>query len=217
MNHLIQRRYRSPDSCGDGVSGLIARREALRALSDAETICETAKEQALAIVASAEARRETLAEEAAQEAQREVWLRAYALLEAMDELDRRLKGELEDTLKAVLAAILEKLMIDLPERDRLLSTVKVLVQETRVNGSAVLKVSREDWARAAEDLAASVPCQVEVDASLAVGQCRLCAGQGEWRGSFSASLDSLSAALERAGAYSHSAESGDAVLSLELS
>ncbi|RKP46887.1 HrpE/YscL family type III secretion apparatus protein [Trinickia fusca] len=217
MHHLIQRRYRAPDSSDDAVSGFIARREVLLALSEAETICENARTQAVAIVQSADARREALEEEAVEEAQQEVWLRARALHEALEELEHRFKDELEDTLKAILAAILERLMIELPERERLLSSVKVLLQETTVIGGAVLKVSRDDWTRAAEDLATSVPYQVEVDTSLQAGECRLCAGQGEWRGSFGGSLDSLLAALGNAGVHSHSPDSGDAVSSLDLS
>ncbi|WP_155631482.1 HrpE/YscL family type III secretion apparatus protein [Burkholderia cepacia] len=213
MRHLIRQRYHTPEFHSELVSGVIVTREELLALSEAETICEVANKQAAAMVASAEARCRALAEAAAQEAEREVWLRAHTLLEAMSELDRRIKDELVDTFGAVFEAILEKLMIDLPERDRLLSTVNVLVQETQVVGSAVLKISQEDWTRHAEHLAASVPCQLEVDAFLAVGQCRLCVGQGEWRGSFSSSLDSLSVALELAGVCSGPPVSDDAVLS----
>ncbi|KWA24782.1 hypothetical protein WT37_04315 [Burkholderia territorii] len=174
---------------------IIVPQEALLAVASVQAVQDEAERRANMITEAAYAKLSMIERDAASKAECEIWARAGAALEALAQLETCFKDKLEHHMQAILETLIDRLNVEVSEKARLVSSVRTLLQETKITGAAVLMVAKEDWENASDELSALTPFTVEIDASLIAGECCLCVGQGESRASFDGSIKALLAAI----------------------
>jgi flagellar biosynthesis/type III secretory pathway protein FliH len=172
-----------------GAAGVITA-DLLGVVREAESITENALAQAQQVLAKAEADAHEIRAQAALRAEREVWKRAHELCTAFEAARHELLGEVERLLTELARALLTRLAAEISDKARIVASVRQLVDEAAHVEDATLHVSPEDMAEV-RPLLSRLLWRLKEDSTIASGDCLLTTAEGEWRASFSGTVQGL--------------------------
>lgn len=168
------------------------------AQSAARSIHEEASEEAEQIIGAAKQE----ARAAVIRAEKETLERAALLLRRLEAQHAAYLDRAQGLLVDLLMAAFNRLVCEMPDRERIASCVKRIVQDAPANlSNALLRMHPDDVCNLPE-----VGWEVKPDSSLSAGSLRLEASSGEWQADFPASVEALSEAI---GAFAGMREEND--------
>jgi len=136
-----------------------------------------------------------MAFESRRDAQKQVWLSVLDEWESFCASRQQWQEAAHVMLHAVLHMALERLKVELPDEERIRSSIRLVLQEWSGAQDSVLHLHPDEVHLANELLGHRPHCQVMADAQMAPGICELHGESTLLRADFSASVDALAASL----------------------
>jgi flagellar biosynthesis/type III secretory pathway protein FliH len=161
-------------------AGLVATADATKLV--AEMLAQARQDAAqLRAVAHAEA------QQAVRHEQQEIARKGSLLLEVLQGAQHDMLERVGGLVVDLAQEVFDRLLLELTPRERIAAMLRRIRQEAPSKlREGVLWVHPDD-----RDLLPESPWEVQVDAALAVGSCRLEAASGEWRADFSLAAQAL--------------------------
>jgi vacuolar-type H+-ATPase subunit E/Vma4 len=205
---LVLRRVSGATAVGSAVEGVVLTRTARDAVLSAQSLLETADQEAAARIDEAN-RLAALAAQAHLQAREQALTRREAALEtallsrlatysaALDQAWNEALDELDEQATTVVSEALTRIVADVPLPDRIRACVRELLRHPERPDAGELQVAEEDLA----DVAAlpDLPWPVRADRQMLPGTVRLVAARGRWECDLAGGLARLLEALADAG------------------
>lgn len=165
----------------------VLRTAALAATADAGKLVQDMLAQARHEAEQVRAAAQAQARQAVLHEQQETARQGSVLLETLERARDDMLARVEDLVADLAQEVVDRLLLELTPRERIAAMVRRVRQEAPAKlREAVLWVHPDDR----EHLPDS-PWEVQVDAALTAGSCRLEAASGEWRAEFTLAAQAL--------------------------
>lgn len=175
--------------------GAVVPAATLGALRSADEVLRQAHAQAREIVEAAHAQSGDERQAAAAEAEREVWRQAQALLQQLAQAREELLSEVSDQMSALSQRVAQRLLVDLPPAQRLLSSARLVLQDALPGRPVELRV-HPSQREAAEPLRTTIErLHLVDDADLAPDAVVMRMDGIRWSASFEGNLQRLLEAI----------------------
>lgn len=189
MRFCVRTIEHDPRLCADG--GLLRGADLTLAASAqalAERLREDAKLEAQHLLDHARSE----AKDIVAAAERDVWARAASLLQALERQHAMFLEHAQGVVIDLSQSVFERLVAEASDAERVAACVRRVLQDAPKNlPNALLRVHPDDVAHLPP-----VEWEIEEDAAMARGACRLEASSGEWHADFIGAAAALRSALE---------------------